>query len=159
MVLDTKTAAPWGGRFALRRGGRVDRLKRARQERKVMRNQRRVVVMRGFGVVPVSLIAAVSLAVLTQAASAQPGSGRQLEADIQAATNQSAEDQVRVMDPNQQAWVLVPRSVAQTKGGTSYPDNALPEGYPTGSTFMSMIDAFAESDAGEKVPNTGVQSF
>jgi len=46
--------------------------------------------MRGLEVVSVSLIAAVSLAVLAQPASAQNGAARQLEADLQAATNQPA---------------------------------------------------------------------
>lgn len=115
--------------------------------------------MRGFEFVSVSLIAVASLAAMAQAASAQPGVAQQLEADLQAATNQPAEAEVWVMDPNQQAWVLLPRSVAQIKGGRSYPADALPEGYPTGSAFMAMIDALAESDTGEKVPNTAVQSF
>tara|TARA_R110002073_G_scaffold62809_5_gene157448 strand:+ start:196 stop:387 length:192 start_codon:yes stop_codon:yes gene_type:complete len=63
------------------------------------------------------------------------------------------------MDPNQEAWVLLPQRVAQIKGGTNYPADALPAGYPTGSTFMAMIDAIAESDMGEKVPNDAVQFF
>ncbi len=50
-----------------------------------------------------SLVATVSLVVLTQAASAQNAPRRQLEADIQAVTNQPAEAGVWVMDPNQQA--------------------------------------------------------
>ncbi len=115
--------------------------------------------MRGLKLISWSLIAVASLAVLAQAASAQNAPRRQLEDDIQAASNQQAEVQVWVMDPNQQAWVLVPPSVAQTKGGASYPADALPEGYPTGSTIMALIDAFAESDAGEKIPNDAVQSF
>jgi len=115
--------------------------------------------MRGITVVSVALIVALSQAVLPQAASSQSSAVQQLEADIQAATNQSAETDVWIFDSNQQAWVLVPRSIARTKGGTSYPADALPQGYPTGSTIMGIIDAFAESDAGEKIPNDAVQSF
>ncbi len=53
----------------------------------------------------------------------------------------------------------MPQSVAQIKGGTTYPADALPQGYPTGSTFMALINSFAESDAGEKTPRSGVTSF
>tara|TARA_R110002124_G_scaffold103010_1_gene251521 strand:- start:350 stop:700 length:351 start_codon:yes stop_codon:yes gene_type:complete len=116
-------------------------------------------VVHDFGLVSVSLIATVSLAVLAQAASAQNAPRRQLEADIEAVTNQPAEAEVRVMGPNQQAWVLVPQSLARIEGGTSYPVDALPQGYPTGSTLMALINSFAESDAGEKTPRSGVTSF
>ncbi|WP_417485908.1 hypothetical protein [Maricaulis sp.] len=115
--------------------------------------------MREFKLVSGALVAALTMAALPQEALAQRSATEQLADDLRAATNQTAEEEVWILDRNQQAWVLVPRSVAQAKGGPSYPADGLPAGHPVGSTFMALIDAFAESDAGEKIPNDAVQTF